>query len=157
MIVRTATSDDLEDIAALHRRSILDLCRGHYSSEHLEEWTTVLRGAAYGAMLSTRVVFVAEHDGALLGFGVMDPKESLINATYIDPSAVRRGVGRRLMQAMEDAARDAGCTEVRLNSTLNAVPFYRTLGYADLGAATNRLPTGVELPCVLMKKALARA
>lgn len=157
MFVRTASSDDLESIAVLHRESISELCKGHYSGEQLAEWTAVLRTAAYSAMLSTRVVLVAEQGATLLGFGVLDAEDSLINATYVNPSATRRGVGRRLVAAMEAAASAVGCTQVRLNATLNAVPFYEALGYADLGAATNQLPSGVTLPCVLMKKELAKA
>ncbi len=45
----------------------------------------------------------------------------------------RRGVGRALMAAVEDAARAAGCTRVQLGAQLTALAFYRRLGYSAHG------------------------
>ena len=98
---------------------------------------------------------MAEENGALLGFGVLDLSESLINATYVSPKVTRRGVGRRLVQTMETIARRQGVTRLHLSSTLNAVPFYESLGYLQEGRSSNRLPTGVELPCIVMAKDLS--
>jgi GNAT superfamily N-acetyltransferase len=88
---------------------------------------------------------VAEEDGQIPGFGVLDLGRSLINATYVSPKAVRRGIGRSLVEAMESAAKQGGVSQLHLNSTLNAVPFYERLGYVQRKTASNRLPTGVEL------------
>lgn len=52
------------------------------------------------------------------------------------PEARRRGIGTKMMQAAEDAARERGCTVIRLEvSTENsgAVNFYRELGYRTDG------------------------
>jgi GNAT superfamily N-acetyltransferase len=154
MQLRRATANDLQSIFALHRASILELCTDHYTTDQLAEWTAVLRPDMYLALLSTHEVFVAEDMGSVLGFGVFDASAAFINATYVSPAAVRRGVGRGLMAAMEGSARHAGATQVRLNATLNAVPFYARLGYSQHGASVNRLPTGAELPCVAMQKDL---
>jgi len=45
-----------------------------------------------------------------------------------------RGIGRALMTALEEAARGAGCREVRLGAQLQALPFYQRLGYHAQGA-----------------------
>ena len=45
----------------------------------------------------------------------------------------RRGVGRALMAAVEDAARAAGCTRVQLGAQLTALAFYHRLGYSAHG------------------------
>ncbi len=154
MKIRRARPEDLPYVAAVHRASILGLCAQHYSAVQLSQWTDALRPEGYAALLASREFLVAEQEGEVLGFGVLDFSESLINATYVSPRAVRRGVGRRLLEAMEAIAREHGATRLRLSSTLNAVPFYQSLGYQHQGAGTNRLPTGVELPCILMTKDL---
>jgi diguanylate cyclase (GGDEF)-like protein len=155
MNIRRATDEDLQQVAAVHTASILDLCAQRYSVVQLAHWKDALRQGGYAALLATREFLVAEENGALLGFGVLDLSESLINATYVSPEVTRRGVGRRLVQAMETIARQQGVTRLHLNSTLNAVPFYESLGYLQEGLSSNRLPTGVELPCVVMTKDLA--
>jgi GNAT superfamily N-acetyltransferase len=146
---------DLPEVAAVHRASILDLCATHYSTAELSVWTDALRPEAYAALLVGREFFVAEEDDRILGFGVLDRSQSLINATYVSPKAVRRGVGRRLVEAMEEAARQGGLRQLKLSSTLSAVRFYERLGYVQREAAYNRLPTGAELPCVVMTKEVA--
>jgi GNAT superfamily N-acetyltransferase len=154
MIIRPATSNDLERIGVIHRLSILELCKTHYTPEQLADWTSALRPAAYEALLASHRMIAAEDGAELLGFGVFDPTTALINATYVDPSAARRGIGRALLAAMENEARAAGFGEVRLNATLNAVGFYARLGYVSRGRESNRLPSGVDLPCELMRKDL---
>lgn len=156
MNIRRATREDLPYVAAVHRASILGLCARHYSAVQLAQWTDALRPEGYAALLASREFLVAEQDGELFGFGVLDLSESLINATYVSPKAVRRGVGRRLLEAMEEIARQRGAKRLQLSSTLNAAPFYQSLGFRQQGAGTNRLPTGVELPCILMTKDLVR-
>jgi GNAT superfamily N-acetyltransferase len=148
--------NDFPEVAEVHRASILGLCFAHYSAGELSQWTDSLRPDKYARLFQGRESFIAEEDGKILGFGVLDPGQSLINATYVDPKAVRRGIGRGLVEAMESTAKQAGAAELRLNSTLNAVPFYERLGYVRGKTAYNRLPTGVELPCVMMTKNLKK-
>ncbi|HLE54863.1 MAG TPA: N-acetyltransferase [Thermoplasmata archaeon] len=52
------------------------------------------------------------------------------------PEARRRGIGTKMMQATEDAARERGSSVVRLEvstQNLGAVEFYRGLGYRTDG------------------------
>ncbi len=154
MKIRRATLEDVPRINALHRESILGLCASHYSALELSQWTDALRPEKYVALFAGREFIVVEEDDQILGFGVLDLSNSLVNATYVSPKAARRGIGRSLVQAMESAARQGGVSQLHLNSTLNAVPFYERLGFIQGKMACNRLPTGVELPCVVMTKEL---
>lgn len=45
----------------------------------------------------------------------------------------KRGVGRALMQALEQEARRRGCAEIVLGAQITALPFYARLGYAAYG------------------------
>src|SRR4051812_26516505 len=104
-MIRAATSRDVPAIMALHTASILTLCRSYYSSEQLTLWTTELGGLSYASLLTSHTVIVDERDGKVCGFGVFDPRSSLINATYVEPTDVRRGVGSALMTEMMASAR----------------------------------------------------
>lgn len=69
--------------------------------------------------------------------------------------AVRRpwrgqGLGLLVMRAIEDAAREAGAAELRLESQVHAMPFYARLGYAAEGP--EYLDAGI--PHRLMRKAI---
>jgi GNAT superfamily N-acetyltransferase len=155
-VIREATRAHAAALASLHRASIRQLCAGAYSEAEVAAWTDGLEPHVYDALIASAYVVVAEVNGALAGFGVCDSDASVVNAVYVAPGSARRGVGRRLMRALESHLVQAGVSEARLNATLNAVPFYVALGYVSTGAATNRLPSGVELPCVAMTKRLRR-
>ena len=105
-------------------------------------------------VLTTHQVLVYERNAALAGFAVLDTQLGLINATYVAPTATGQGVGRTLLAALEQSARAHGLAQLHLHATLNAIPFYTKLGFVRAGAATNRLPSGIELPCERMHKQL---
>ena len=78
----------------------------------------------------------------------------------VDPAAQRTGLGRLLMQAAENRARELGCRAMDLRVVdlrTELPPFYRHLGYAENG--TSEFPPEVVTlqPCrfLHMTKALA--
>ena len=153
-MIRPATPHDVPAMLSLHRASILTLCKDHYSAEQLTHWTTPLRVELYANLLPTHQVLVYERSDELAGFAVLDPQLGLINATYVAPGATGQGIGRALLAALEQRARAHRLSQLHLHATLNAVPFYTKLGFVRAGAATNRLPSGIELPCERMHKQL---
>jgi GNAT superfamily N-acetyltransferase len=92
-----------------------------------------------------------------VGYAQLDVGAAVVRSVYVVPSHQRRGVGGRLAQAALTAARDAGLARVELDSSLNAVPFYETLGFARLGEVDHGLRDGVVMPCLRMAMRLADA
>ena len=64
----------------------------------------------------------------------------------------RRGLGRRILEACEDAAAREGFTRLSLMATLPGVPLYRAYGFALVDELEITMPDGVTLPCVAMEK-----
>jgi len=71
---------------------------------------------------------------------------------YVRPTIVRRGIGRRLLGVLENAIASPELDAIALHATFNSVGFYEAQGYTNCGTSLNRLPTGVELPCIAMSK-----
>lgn len=152
--IRAATSADVDSIREVHQRSIGEVCSSVYSADEVAAWLDALRPERYPEMLVERDVFVAVDGVTLVGFGMLDLGAAIVNAVYVVPSLLRRGIGSRLVGSLEEVARAAGLGSLDLHSTLNAVPFYESLGYVSRGPARNELPSGVLLPCVAMHKSL---
>lgn len=131
-------------------------CAAAYSVEQIDAWIAAIQPEAYSVLIDDAEVLVATDDAGntAWGVGVCSPEMGLINATYVAPGMMRRGVGRALMSAMEARLLDASAGEARLNATLNSVAFYRSLGYRNEVPTLNRLPSGIALPCVEMSKPL---
>jgi GNAT superfamily N-acetyltransferase len=94
----------------------------------------------------------AGRDAALL-----DPARDAarIRAMYTDPSHVRRGVGRMILEACEAAARADGFRRVELAATLAGEPLYRACGYVATERFNALAGGGVEVPLLRMGKTLA--
>ena len=52
-----------------------------------------------------------------------------VRAMYTAPAFVRRGVGRRILELCEAAARAEGFTRAELGATAGGEPLYRACGY----------------------------
>jgi putative acetyltransferase len=91
---------------------------------------------------------------SIIGFGNLNQKSGEIEALYVDPDHVGRGVGIKILQALENQALDLGLKLLRLTSSLNAVRFYERAGYKPQKQKRWLLPSEMVV-CVPMIKELA--
>ncbi len=84
----------------------------------------------------------------------LDPnvEPAKIRAFFVHPDWVRRGIGSRILELCEDAARAAGFTRFEMGATLTGVPLYRQRGYVELEKIDLPLASGESLPIVRMGK-----
>jgi GNAT superfamily N-acetyltransferase len=157
-MIRRATLDDADAIFHVHTSAIRHVAASHYTPEQIEAWAGELRPAAYREPIEHKVLLVAVDDaGGICGFGQLDAPNSVVEAVYVLPSHVRRGLGRGLLAALEAAAHASDVSALTLDASLNSVPFYSRAGYMPICAAEHRLKAGVSIPCMLMHKVLAHA
>jgi GNAT superfamily N-acetyltransferase len=91
----------------------------------------------------------AAREGALL-----NPKQDAarIRAFFVHPKWARRGVGSLILEACENAAREAGFKRLEMGATLSGVAFYRAKGYAEIERQKAPLSNGETLEIVRMAK-----
>jgi GNAT superfamily N-acetyltransferase len=75
-----------------------------------------------------------------------------IRAFFVHPKWARRGIGSRILEACENAARGAGYTRLEMGATLSGVAFYQAKGYAALEKLEAPLGNGETLAIVRMAK-----
>jgi GNAT superfamily N-acetyltransferase len=83
---------------------------------------------------------------------LLDPAEepARVRAMFVRPDWTRRGLGRRILHACEDAARHEGFTRLSLVATLPGLPLYLAYGFRRLADQHVVMPDGVSIPCVSM-------
>jgi GNAT superfamily N-acetyltransferase len=88
---------------------------------------------------------------------LLDParEPARVRAMYTDPAHVRRGIGRMVLEACEQAARAEGFRAVELAATLAGEPLYRACGYHVIEPFTSRTSAGIEIPLFRMGKTLS--
>jgi len=154
MHVRRARAEDGHGIHVAHTAAIRETCRTHYEPAEIEVWAARTTPRNYDDDMAARDVVVGELDGRIVGFGVLDVHDAEVRAVYVHPAAGRRGVGRRLLDALEALARLRGLSRVCLDSSLNAVPFYAAAGWRREHDTTHTIAEGLAIPCVHMTKRL---
>ncbi len=136
-------------------RAIRDIANSHYSPEEIEAWARPRGPEHYIESIRNSDFYVAEEDGAVIGFGTLNRQQNEIEAVYVSPEVVRRGVGSAILRRLEERARDVGLKSLKMDASLNAVPFYRSAGYESQTEKKHRLASGIEIACVLMTKELS--
>src|SRR5881409_1042126 len=85
---------------------------------------------------------------------LLDParEPARVRAMFVRADWTRRGLGRRILEACEAAAKAEGFTQLSLVSTMPGLPLYRAYGFSELEQHEVVMPDGVAIPCVAMEK-----
>lgn len=162
----------LEELIALSVRALLS---AHYSPAQLE----VALGPVFGvdrALIRDGTFFVVKHGQQFVGCGgwskrqtmyggdrgrtsddaELDPRSDAarIRAFFVHPDFVRRGIGRSILLACEQAAMAAGFQKAELVGTLAGELLYAKFGYAVVERYDAPMPGGLKLAVVRMTKRL---
>jgi GNAT superfamily N-acetyltransferase len=91
------------------------------------------------------------------GARLLDPKAEAarVRAMFVRSDWTRRGMGKRILDACEQAARAEGFRELSLMATLPGVPLYTAYGFEPLERQELRFPDGVCVDVIPMKKAIS--
>jgi GNAT superfamily N-acetyltransferase len=172
---RVATIEDLDALREVMRRSIENLQTGFLTPEQVRVSHTVM--GLDTQLIKDGTYFVVERDGRIAGCGgwswrstlyggdesmvsrepeALDPASDAarIRAMYTDPDFARQGVGRRVMQLCEDAARRAGFERATMMATMAGVPLYEACGYVQVEPVLSAAVDGIRVPLVRMEKDL---
>jgi GNAT superfamily N-acetyltransferase len=154
--LRPVRATDLDAVAVMQESSIMALGAPIYGQAKARAWARLGYDFRHD-LLGEGGFWVAEQDERILGVGGWSPDGmehdlAWIRYLFVHPQASRRGIGRRLVERAEDAARAAGRPRLRVWSSLNAVGFYRAVGFLSERRARWPVQTGIELDYVLMAK-----
>ena len=85
---------------------------------------------------------------------LLDPARDAakIRAFFIHPAWARRGVGSRVLEACEAAAREAGFTSYEMGATLTGAKLFGPKGYVPIARIEVPLKNGLTLPVIHMAK-----
>lgn len=154
--IRRARQEDSHSIGSVHAAAVSGIDTAEYSPEEIQAWAVPRTPSSYEESIRTKEFFVAEYEGTIVGFGVLNQESAEVEAVYVSPKAGGRGVGLDVLRKLEERANDLGLKELRLNASLNAAPFYEKAGYVAQERSKYRLLTGVEIACVPMVKTITR-
>jgi putative acetyltransferase len=155
MKIRKATKEDIESFKEVIRTSILELCADYYSQEQLEALLSQFPAIeVYEKWINDRLLLVAEEKGNIVGFAQYSPDISLIEAVHVNPLSSKQEIGRKLVRAIEGIALDLGKDKITLESSINAIEFYKKCGYRQIKSSKYKCKNDVDLDVVTFEKQL---
>jgi len=171
---RLALPQDMPALKQLMTAAIRELLPQFLSPEKVEASFAVM--GVDSQLIEDGTYFILEEDGVTAGCGgwsrratlfghnhtagrdsrLLDPKSepARVRAMYTAPAFVRRGVGRRILELCEAAARAEGFSRAELGATMGGEPLYRACGYVEIERLDVPTPNGVTVPITRMGKRL---
>jgi GNAT superfamily N-acetyltransferase len=171
--IRVAVMDDVPALQKLIPHSARELSKGFYTPQQIESAIKYIFGVDT-QLISDKTYYVAEVAGQMVGCGgwskrktmfggdqmkaeqdlMLDPKADAgrIRAFFTHPAWARKGIGRRIIQACEEAAKAEGFTRLELVATLPGEPLYAAMGYKVTERMDIPMSDGITLPAAHMKK-----
>lgn len=145
-----------EQIRLSHRFMGLDTQLVKDGTYFVVEEVATGRLAGCGGWSWRRTLYGGDHSAPLRDESPLNPETepARIRAMYTHPEFQRRGVGRRILERCEKAAREAGFKRAEMMATIAGIPLYRTLGYEEIEQVIAASENGVDVPCVRMGKSL---
>lgn len=176
-VLRQATLDDADEIDALMKASTRDLFPMFYDA--LQTAASVQYIAAVDrTLIEDGTYFAIEANGELVACGgwsrrdklytgsgdasgdarLLDPatEPARVRAMFVRADWTRRGLGTRILEACEAAARAEGFQALALVATLAGLPLYERYGFEVLERVEVPLPNGMTVGAVRMQKPIDR-
>ena len=171
--LRVATPDDGPEIEALMKASAAAIFPRFYDER---QSASAVRYVAQAdpLLLADGTYFVLESEGEIVACGGWSRRDRLytgsgssdddgrrldpatepakVRAMFVRDDWTRRGLGRRIIDECEAAARSEGFTQLSLLATLPGVPLYAACGFRPVEEVEVALEDGVTVPCVAMEK-----
>ena len=152
-MIRKALKSDGQIAFDIRNRAILAQCVANYSLASMVKWTS-------GEMPEFFADVLAQHghvyivDEQVVALGMLDIVTGAVNAMFVCPTQMGKGIGKVMLAHLEATARAASIETLYLDATLNAAKFYRQCGFSGDNISTYHSPMGIDLACIKMTKKL---
>jgi GNAT superfamily N-acetyltransferase len=173
MNLRLALPEDILVLTALIAASVRILQADDYTASQREGALASVFGVDT-QLIADGTYFVAEVNGTIVACGgwskrktlfgadhcagredsLLDPSKDAakIRAFFVHPAWARQGIGTRVLEACESAAKAAGFSRFEMGATLTGVALYKARGYREVERIEVPLGNGESLPIVRMEK-----
>lgn len=130
LLIRQATKGDAPQIMRLFYDTVHTINSKDYTQEQVDVWAPCdMNLERWRDRQDTRMTFVAESDGQILGFAELEASEH-IDCFYVHKDFQGQGVGARLLGAIiEMATADTNAARLFAEVSITARPFFERHGF----------------------------
>lgn len=158
---RAAKSKDAKDMVTVHFKAVQSISKETYSKQTLAAWSPkpntqrIQWLAAFVDNDNVRCYVATNKKSKVLGIAIYLIAEQCIKSLYVDPKHAGMGIGTRLFKRVEKFANRKAADKVHLKSSVNAIPFYKHLGFKSVKEEKQILSNGSSMEAMFMEKAIS--
>ena len=171
--LRLARLDEADAIDALMKASTADLFPDFYDAKQTAASVRYI-ASVDRTLIEDGTYFLIEADGEPVACGgwsrrdklytgsgegagdarLLDPatEPARVRAMFVRPDWTRRGLGTRILEACQAAARAEGFGVLGLVATLPGLPLYERYGFVVTERVDVRMPDGTAIACAAMER-----
>ena len=163
---RIATAADARELLQTRHDAVMYNGRDIYPQEVLQAWTPKINTETIAAETRSlesadRITFVAEDcdektesKPKIVGLTTLVVSTCSVWQCYVLSNYGGKGIGNRLMDMLEEKAREKGIKKLIISSSLMAFEFQKRRGFVPLKSYEYDLGGGLSLTCYMMEKEL---
>ena len=134
MIIRSFCEADAEKVSALIIHTLQASNSKDYSAETISALEKKMQPSGVLERANWTHFYVAEEGGDIIGCGAIGPywgseTESSLFTIFVLPACQGKGVGRKIIETLEQDEFFLRAKRVEVPASITAVDFYRKLGY----------------------------
>ena len=127
LFCRQFRDSDAKAVSDLVRECLVEVNSKFYPDSVIKKMVTVHTPEYFIKTANERLVLVAEQFDEIIGTATTS--DNFFGSVFVKPKFEGKGIGKKLIQTLEQLAKNSGQNEVKLHASVNAVGFYEKLGY----------------------------
>ncbi len=133
-MIREFKKEDAIEVSKLIKRSLWEVNIKDYPKEYMEEFEKIMTPEEILKRADETHYYVYEEDNKIVGIGGIGPskrdeKYMEIMTVFIIPEYMNKGIGRKIINKLEEDEFFLNSEKVIVSSSLTAVGFYKKMGY----------------------------
>jgi N-acetylglutamate synthase-like GNAT family acetyltransferase len=126
--IRRFRDNDAFETSELIRKTLTEVNSKFYPQSVIEYMYNEFTPEFLIKLSKERDFFVALKNSMIVGTITLE--DDYIGTVFVNPKYHSKGLGTKLMDIVENLAKERKMEEIRLQSSINAVDFYEKLGYS---------------------------
>ena len=151
--IKKATKQDILDITNIHKSCVKIINAKFYPKNVISLWLKQITEKNIKDQLHNSKWLVLKLNDKTIGFAQYSIQAKTLYQINISPKYSGKGFGKILYSYIENEFLKNKAKTIKLNSTLNAVPFYKNLGFKKIKNISFKIDSA-SIKMVAMKKNL---
>ncbi len=155
-MIRKANISDYTAMDEVFRASANAFCTRSYNSQVIESWAgTPWPERFHENNKNGDDQYVFTINGKVVCFGSINLERHTLVSLFVSPEQSGKGIGKSMLEFLVARAISSDILVLKIDSSLNAVSFYKRHGFIETGRSNYRTRNGVDIESVQMERKLS--